>query len=581
MAVLRRLNLLLLFFFCSFLIITGRLFYWQVLASEKIKDIAWNQYRSEDLVYPFRGDILASDRFPLAATKATFLLFASLPELEEPEDKIAEKITPIILPSLKEYQDATKSADKEKTEKDLASALEEKLKNKDVVWIGLQHNLSAEQKEKIEVLNIKGLGFEPEQQRFYPEASMAAHLLGFVGKDKNAYDQGYFGLEGFYDLEIKGRPGVVSQEKDAGNKPILFGSFFSQEKQDGNTLVLYLDRVIQFMVEDKLKKALGRFGAKSGHVTIMDPKTGGIIAMASFPGYDPRYYFNYLQSDYKNPVVADVYEPGSTFKVFVMAAGLDAEKIEKESRCDICTGPYKIDKYYIRTWDDKYHENSSMTDIIKHSNNVGMVFVGQKLGVDNLWEYLDSFGFGRKTNIDLQEEISSNLKPKNKWSQVDLATASFGQGIAVTGIQMVRAAAAIANGGELLEPHMVKTIISGDKEVEIKPEVVKRAVSQKTAQTITQMMVEAVEEGEAKWTKLKGYKIAGKTGTAQIPIAGHYDKEKTIASFIGFAPANRPKFVMLVTLREPTSSPWASETAAPLFFDIAEELFLYYGIQPD
>jgi len=162
-----------------------------------------------------------------------------------------------------------------------------------------------------------------------------------------------------------------------------------------------------------------------------------------------------------------------------------------------------------------------------------------------------------------------------------LATASFGQGIAVTGIQMVRAAAAIANGGELLEPHMVKTIISGDKEVEIKPEVVKRAVSQKTAQTITQMMVEAVEEGEAKWTKLKGYKIAGKTGTAQIPIAGHYDKEKTIASFIGFAPATRPKFVMLVTLREPTSSPWASETAAPLFFDIAEELFLYYGIQPD
>lgn len=558
-----------------------RLFYWQVIGADKARSLAWDQYRSEDLVYPFRGEILAQDNFPLTVSQKAFLLYASLPKLEQSPSQIAETITPVLLSSLKEYQDASKSADKDKVAKKLTETIEAKLTTPGIVWIGLQHNLSVEQKEKIEKMDLAGLGFEPEQQRFYPEASMSAHLLGFVGKDKNAQDQGYFGLEGFYDLELKGRPGVVSQEKDAANNPILFGSFFTQDKQDGNTLVLHVDRAIQFMVEENLKKAIKRYGAKSGHVTIMDPETGGIISMASFPGYDPRYYFDYSQENYKNPVVADLYEPGSTFKIFVMAAGLDAKKIDKDSKCDICSGPFKIDKYYIKTWDDKYYENSSMTDVIKHSDNVGMVFVGQKLGIDEFWNYIDRFGFGKKTNIDLQEEISPVLKAKDKWSQVDLVTAAFGQGIAVTGIQVVRATAAIANGGNLLEPHVVKTIISGDKKIEIKPEVVARVIKPETAEAVKQMMVEAVEGGESKWVQVKGFKIAGKTGTAQIPIAGHYDKEKTIASFVGFAPADKPRFVMLVTLREPSSSPWASETAAPLFFDIARQLFTYYGIQPD
>jgi cell division protein FtsI/penicillin-binding protein 2 len=222
-----------------------------------------------------------------------------------------------------------------------------------------------------------------------------------------------------------------------------------------------------------------------------------------------------------------------------------------------------------------------MIEVIEHSDNIGMVFVAKKLGIDNFLDYFSKFGFDQKTNIDLQEETSATLKDNSKWSEVDLATAAFGQGIAVTGIQIVRATAAIANGGKLVEPHMVKEINSGDKNILVKPKIIKQIIKPETASIITDMMYRAVENGEVKWTKLSGYKIAGKTGTAQIPIAGHYDTEKTIASFIGFGPIDNPKFVMLTTLREPETSPWGSETAAPLFFKIAKDLFFYYGIQPD
>lgn len=580
----RRINVLVFIFILFNLIILARLFYWQVIVASKAKELAWSQYRLQVEVPALRGEILASDGFPLAASQKAYLVYASLPHLNYSPEEVAEKLAPILTPSFKETKVATDSASEDE-EKELIQNVKkdllEKLKNRDLVWVPLKHKISGEEKEAIEELKIQGLGFQEEEARFYPEASMAANLLGFVGKDESGQDKGYFGLEGFYDLELKGRPGLIFQEKDAANNPILIGSFVNQEKRDGKSLVLYLDRTVQFIVEKRLKEAIKKYKAKSGFVAIMDPDTGGIIAMASYPTYDPKLYFKFDKSVFKNPVIADTYEPGSVFKIFIMAAAIDEGVVEPETKCDICDGPFKIDKYTIRTWNDKYYPDSTMTEVIQHSDNIGMVFVSQKLSLDSFWQYLRGFGFGEKTNIDLQEEVPALLKEKNRWSKIDLATASFGQGIAITGIQMVRAAAAIANGGNLVEPHMVKKIISGRKIIEIKPKVVRRVIKPETAKIIKEMMVNAVEKGEAKWTKLRGYKIAGKTGTAQIPIAGHYDEEKTIASFIGFAPVDKPRFVMLVSLREPTSSPWASETAAPLFFKITKDLLVYYGIQPD
>jgi len=221
-----------------------------------------------------------------------------------------------------------------------------------------------------------------------------------------------------------------------------------------------------------------------------------------------------------------------------------------------------------------------MTNVIVHSDNVGMSFVSDKMGADLLYDYLQKFGFGNVTGIDLQGEFTPEIREKGTWNIVDLATASFGQGIAVTPIQLIKAAAIIANGGVDVSPQVVNKLQGPGWVYDIKPQIGERVISEQAAKDITAMMVEAAKNGEAKWTSLKGFKVAGKTGTAQIPIAGHYDAEKTIASFIGFAPADNPKFVMLVTLQEPQSSPWASETAAPLWFSIAKDLFSYYKIQP-
>ena len=222
-----------------------------------------------------------------------------------------------------------------------------------------------------------------------------------------------------------------------------------------------------------------------------------------------------------------------------------------------------------------------MSQVLEYSSNVGMVYVGKKLEKDALLSYIRNFGFGLATGIDLEEESSPQLRPQKEWTPIDLGTVSFGQGIAVTPLQMVRAVAALANGGWLMEPKMVKEVSDAKgRTIPIAPKKVRRVIDSTSASIITEMMVAAVDRGEAKWAKPPGYRIAGKTGTAQIPVAGHYDATKTIASFVGFAPADNPKFVMLVTLREPKSSPWGSETAAPLFFAIAKDLFTYYNLSP-
>lgn len=579
----RRITILIIIFFILNLIIIFRLFYWQVVNAAKSQELAWDQYRSQLEIPALRGDILSKDEFPLVVSRKSYLLYANLHELQENKGVITDKLLPVLekVESMKNSIASESAKNSVDLEKAIKKQIKEKLDNPDLSWIPLVHYLSNEEKETIQKLNLKGLGFQEEQTRFYPEASMAAHLNGFVGQDGGGQIKGYFGLEGFYDMELKGRPGMIFQEKDANDIPILIGSFIDQEKKDGKKLILHLDRAVQLIVEENLKWAIDRYGAKSGSVAIMDPETGGIVAMSSLPSYDPKNYFKYDKELYKNPFVADTFEPGSIFKVFVMAAAIDQDVVKPETKCDICGEQYKIDKYTIKTWNDKYYPDTTMTEVIQHSDNVGMVFVGQKLGLDTFWEYIKEFGFGEKTNIDLQEEVMAPLKDKKNWNDVDLATAAFGQGIAVTGIQLLRAAGAIANGGKLIEPQVVKTIVSGDKIIDIKPKVLRQVIKPETAKTITEIMVNAVEKGEAQWVKLKGYKIAGKTGTAQVAIAGHYDQEKTIASFLGFGPANKPKFVMLVSLREPKSSPWASETAAPLFFKIAKELMTYYGIQPD
>ncbi|MEK7551349.1 MAG: penicillin-binding protein 2, partial [Patescibacteria group bacterium] len=320
----------------------------------------------------------------------------------------------------------------------------------------------------------------------------------------------------------------------------------------------------------------------SGMVGIMDPKTGQIIALSAFPSFDPTTYYEFEPELYKNPFISDLYEPGSTFKPLVMSSALDAKLVTPTTKCDICAGPVAIGGYDIHTWNDKYQKNINMIETIQHSDNTGMVFVAKKLGLDGMLNFLSKFGIGDTTGIDLQGEVYAPLKEKNQWYEVDLATTGFGQGISITPIQLLTAIGAIANEGKRMEPHVVAAVENNEgKFIKIEPKVIETPISGQTAKVMAEIMVNAVNKGEASWARVKGYRIAGKTGTASIPIAGHYDPNQTIASFVGFAPSNDPKFVMIVIINRPTTSIYGAETAAPVFFDIARSLLNYYGIPPE
>ncbi|MCX6816322.1 MAG: penicillin-binding protein 2 [Candidatus Beckwithbacteria bacterium] len=570
-----RLNLISFFFALTGILLIGRLFYWQVLAGDELAVLAQTQQQSTIELPARRGQIFTSDNNYLVTNKPAYFSYLIRGKSTFNPD-LSQKLAPILADSLS--FSATPSAKIKETE----AILNERLNNDRLIWIPLSRKLALTQKTALESLGLGDqLFFEDESVRLYPEASMAAHLLGFVGDNSEGKELGQYGLEGYYQTELAGRPGILKQEKDALNQPILTGDWQQQEKKDGRDLKLNLNRGLQFLVEKKLQRALQVYGAKAGSVAVMDPYSGAILAMASLPGYDPGTFYRYDPQMYLNPVIAQAFEPGSIFKIFVMASALDAGAIKPETICDICSGPVKIDKYFINTWDNKYYPNSSMTDILVHSDNVGMVFIGQKLGLPKFLEYFKKFGFSEKTGIDLQDEATPDPKSDKNWTYVDLATASFGQGFLATGMQLLQGVAAIANGGQLVQPRVVDKVLSSDREINVATKVKRRIISPETAKLVTQMMIAAAESGEAKWTNVKGYQIAGKTGTAQVAVGGKYATNATNASFIGFAPADNPKFVMLVTLKDPSSSQWASETAAPLWFSLAQDLLNHFNILPE
>lgn len=535
-----------------FFIILLRLFYWQVYRGPELKSKASKQHQTVTTLKAQRGDILDREGNVLSGTKNLYHLYVYKPQLEMSEVELLEKL----MPNLEKTKEAS-------TESQLRDYLKSRLSLKSN-WISLKHYLSPEEKERVEALKILGLGFEDEYVRYYPEASMAAHFLGFVGHDMAAQEQGYFGVEGFFDRSLKGREGKIRTEKDADGNPILIGNYQFFKATSGKSIKTSLDRRVQYLTEMSLKEGIEKYKAQAGNIVVMETKTGKIRAMASYPNYDPGIFSEFPSVFYKNPVVADLFEPGSVFKILVMAAAFNEKVADPMTQCDICSGPITIGKYYIRTWDETYRPNSTMNDVIVHSDNTGMVFVARKLGAEKFSEYLKKYGFGQKTGIELQEEVSGTVLKSDQYKDVDLATNSFGQGIAITPIQMVAAANTIANGGNYVRPTILE-----DTKPQTTSVLTKEAVDQ-----ITQVMINAVEEGEAKWAKPKGLSVAGKTGTAQIPVEGHYDPDKTIASFIGFFPAHDPKYTILVSLREPQTSIWGSETAAPLWFSLAKQLLL-------
>jgi len=551
-------------FFC--LVIVWRLFNIQVIRHDYFLALASGQQKIYEDLVPERGRIYIEDRFtknlyPLAINKRLTLVYA-IPQQVQDTGSTADKLAGILeLP---------------------ANEIEDKLNKEDDLYEPIKHRVTDDKVEEIKNLDLSGIRFQPEDWRYYPDGEFASHILGFVGYVEDE-KRGRYGIEGYYNDLLAGKEGYLAMDKDAAGRLISMGDKSFAKAEDGTDLVLTVDRFIQFKVEQKIKEAVEKFGAQRGTVIIVNPHTGEVIALANFPNFNPNKYSEVEDAEvFSNSAVYSLYEPGSAFKPIIMTSALDLGLVSPNTVVED-SGSIKVDEFTIRNFDGGANGKVTMTQILEKSINIGMVQIAQKMGRERVYDYIDDFGFNELSGIDLDTETSSELEDYQLWSDADLATVSFGQGISVTPIQLVTATSAIANGGKLIQPHVVKKIVrsAGEEEVVASKET-RQVISSSVAATTGAMMVSVVENGFGQPAKVPGYKIAGKTGTAQVPNKNGpgYDPSQKITSFIGFAPVEDPQFVMLVKLDNPGGDVWGASTAAPVFKEIAEEIFRYYQIPP-
>lgn len=548
-----KIRLLFFLFLLAYGAIIVRLFYLQVL-----HPITSTDYLQTRKIPPGRGNIFDRNGQPLVTNQIKYQLYI------EPKYVADEEILKIRLARELGVEKASISAKFDKT--------------KD--WIAIASGVTREKHDAIQALQLPGIGFNEEASRNYPEGSQSAHLLGFVGKNQDGENVGYVGIEGYYDKDLGGFPGLIRSDKDLIGRPIFLGTQEKIDPENGRNLILTIDKSVQEIIKRKLIAGVEKYKAKEGCVVVVQPATLEILGLSCVPDFDPETYYKYDESFYKNGAISSLYEPGSTFKPLVMAAAINEGVLKPDSLFDE-TGQVSVGEYNIKTWNDQYEGKITLTRVLEKSSNVGMVYVGEKLGNKKLLEYIKNYGFGDLTGIDLQGEVPGYLRPTNEWHSIDYATATFGQGLVVSPIQMVRAFASIINGGNLLTPHVVQKLISPQREQTVEPRITRTMIKKEVSDQIKKMLVSTIENGETKFLKPKGYAVGGKTGTAQIALKGHYDASKTIASFIGFSPIDNPKFMALVVVNEPSTSQWGSETAAPIFFEIAKELIVYYNIVPE
>lgn len=425
------------------------------------------------------------------------------------------------------------------------------------------------------IRSLAGLQMTPLLQRNYPEADLAANVLGFVSQE----GRGYFGVEEKYNDLLAGAPQTVWMPEDPNKIESL------PDIPPGASLVLTLDREIQEAVEDILDEAVVRWGAESGTIVVMHPETGEILAMATSTRIDLNEYFEYSDviggTAPFNQAVSEDYEPGSVFKVLTMAAALDAEVVRPDTEF-LDTGAIEIGGAVIRNWNWGAWGPQDMVGCLQHSLNVCLAWIAQKMGPATYYHYLQAFGIGRTTGIDLAGEVSGRLRLPGdpNWFAVDLATNSFGQGLSVTPVQMLMAVSALANDGQMVVPHVLRSLISNGRQYTPPPQIAGIPISAETAHTLTRMLARSLEN-EASVALVNGYRIAGKTGTAEIPTPLGYSSAQTNASFVGWGPVEDPKFLVYVWFEKPTASIWGSEVAAPVFRQVVERLVVMLNIPPE
>lgn len=562
----RRILLVVFLFALAGVILVGRLFQLQVLESRTYKVLASDQHEVQAALIPKRGSIFLKDRWdgslhPIAKDKDIWQVYAITREIKDPDATAAALAETLGLPIADILNTFASST-----------------------YAVLSKDATPEAVEAIKGKRLPGIGVAKAQARFYPESGMGGQVLGFVNLDDQNRRVGRYGVESAFQEELAGQYGSILIEKDAAGRRLSIGTMQLQNARDGSDVVLTLDRTIQYEACRQIADAVKQFQARSGSIIVMDPDTGAIWAMCSAPDFDPATY-NEVEdvSVFNNPVTFHQYEPGSIFKPITLAAGLDAQLINPRTTY-VDKGEEEIDDFTIRNSDKAAHGVQSMTDVLQKSLNLGTIFVQRLLGKDRFREYVQRFGFGQATGIELTPEAGGDIRPLSRAGSVFAATASFGQGIATTPIQMLAAFAALGNGGKLMRPYIVQEVRRPDGTATVtQPQVVRQAVSTRTSRLISGMMVTVVEQGHGKRAAVPGYYVAGKTGTAQVPNPNGrgYLANATIGSFAGYAPASDPAFVMLVKVDEPKTVQFAEASAAPVFGSMAKFLLAYLHVPPE
>ncbi|MBU1146188.1 penicillin-binding protein 2 [Patescibacteria group bacterium] len=591
----RRLRLIKVIVFLFAGVIGLRLFSLQVLNNDFYSALAAGQHEIYKAIFPERGRILMQEvggnnsenekLYPLATNQSLYLVYVDPRKIENAEE-LAKKLVDLLYVREKKDNEnltaeeilAAEKTEKEKLEEEFLA----KLKKENDPYEPLRHGVSGATVEKIKELGAEGIGFIEEETRYYPENNLASHLLGFVGT-KDDKKIGQYGLEGYFEKELGGVQGFLASEKDVAGRWIPISGREWQKAEDGADVVITIDRNIEYFACGKLKEAVERHDADGGTVIIMDPKTGAILAMCSYPDFNPNEYAKVDDINvYNNPAIFNQYEPGSIFKAITIAAALDAGKITPTTTY-VDEGEVKVDDRTIKNSDLAAHGVQTMTQVLDESLNTGAVFAVDTIGPDVFRKYVEDFGFGAKTGIELDFENDGNINSLGKKGKIWSATGSFGQGISVTPIQVVTAFSAIANGGKLMEPHIVDSIIkSNGAIIKTEPKVLRQVIAPRTSTLLGGMLVSVVENGHGKRAGVSGYYVAGKTGTAQVAKkdGSGYERDVTIGSFIGFAPVEDPRFVMLTKIDHPRSTIWAEATAAPLFGEIAKFMLNYLKVPP-
>ena len=547
----------------AYLVLLGRLAYWQVLRHDDMARLA-AAYHDDTVTLPaVRGNILDRNGALLVTNTPVFSIFAS-PDLISATERqdIASRLAPVLQLTPDEIQAKLATTRK---------------------FVYLARRVSASVAQQLDGLRLPGIGKIAETQRSYVDGgvagtTLAANLLGFA----NDAGKGNYGVEAYYDKVLGGQAGFEATVRDLANQPIVLSDRQRRDPVDGATLQLSLDGTIQVVAERALADGVQKYQAESGSLIIMEPQTGRIVAWADVPSYNANDFATTPTARFIDPIVSDIYEPGSVMKVVTLSGALDSHAITPDYRFNE-TGTAVVGGYAIHNWDGRAHGMVTMTQVLENSLNVGAIKAEQLEGAGNFYQYLQRFGIGSPTGVDVAAETAAPLGDLAKWKASQLATAAFGQGVDATAIEMLAAVNVAATGGNLVWPHVVDQVIdSHGTRHPVQPRVIRQVVSPKTAQQMQQMMVGVVEHGSGFAARIDGFKnrIAGKTGTASIPENGKYLPDQTIGSFVGFLPADHPQFIMLVITRKPQVLFEGAYVAAPIWKTVASALITQWQIAP-